>query len=825
MSVRERGKTEVPLQVSDEIEEFFRKVDIQVMISDLDTDVILYANDKMNEAYGVDYNPKGMRCWEVYQTGQEGRCTDCPLNMIRQDEGETIEWERMNPAKDRWFRNTSSLVSIGDGRFVHFEQGTDITDTKNANRAQQESEAYAQLMLDSTPLICSIWDESGNMIDCNMAALDYFEIEDKSTYINCFQELNPEFQPNGIPTEELAQTYIKNTLQTGYQCFFWQYQTRNGEELPVETTLIRVPWHGEYRILAYSQDLRQIKKAEATVEKYNNLLRLANDVAAELLAASVENFDSLIVQQLEALGEALGADRVCIWKNVMREETLYYHHLFWWGKMSENHKRNVSLGKELAYDSLPAIKIPLYSNQPVNHLVREMPPVEREFFANKGIKASLMLPLVIQEKFWGFISFENCLDETPATDVEISVLRSSANMLVSAIIQNETNKMLAIATKDALANVRAKDEFMARMSHELRTPMNAVINMTEVARQEDDLDKIKDALAMASDSAKQLLTMLNDILDMSNIDMDELTVKNQPYGIWKMVDDIVSTFSLRAEKKHQNFQHTLKCEPGRIVVGDREKTVKILSNLLSNAIKFTPEQGEIKLLVSEDILEENCGVLMIEVVDNGVGMDENFVSHAFDLFEQEDGGRSRAHAGIGLGLAITKNLIDLMGGTITVESKLGEGSRFFVKLPFTYEANRPKDTLKWPDKKVLLVEDMPVNQMVAMALMKKTDVTIDCAENGQEALEMFKSAPERYDMILMDLQMPVMDGVETARRIRASGLPRAKEIPIYAVTANAYKEDIEVCRQAEMNGHISKPIDGEALYQAMEEAFKKTGKR
>ncbi|WP_435072577.1 response regulator [Ohessyouella blattaphilus] len=823
MSNREIEKQLSAIHISDELKSFFRKVDIQIMISDLDTDVILYANEKMNRAYGVNYDPTGMRCWEAYQIDQVGRCSDCPLNRIRKDEGETIEWERMNPTKERWFRNTSSLVQIGNGRFVHFEQGTDITETKEANQAQYESEAYAQIMLDSTPLICSIWDEEGKMIDCNIAALDYFGVQKKSEYVERFLELNPEYQPNGILTTKLAKSYIDNTLQTGYQRFFWQYQTQKGEPLPVETTLIRVPWHDEYRILAYSQDLREIKEAEAIVERYTSLLRSANAVAAELLASTVQNFQTTITKQMEALAEALNADRVTIWENFTRDEgnTFFYRNLFWWGKDNLKTKRNESLGRELLFDALPSMKASLITNQVYNCLVQDMPLDERVFFASKGIKAVLMLPLVIQEKFWGFISFENCLSEESASDIEISVLKSCSNMLASAIIQNQTNQKLAIATEEALANVRAKDEFMARMSHELRTPMNAVINMTEMAKKADDIESVKELLEMSSTSAKELLLMLNDILYMSNINMNEFVVQKQAYDLEEMVGAVSAVYREKAERKFQTFQYKSTCAHGRVIIGDQEKTERILENLLSNAVKFTPEGGQIQLLISEHIQEGNGAFLRIEAIDNGIGMDENFVAHAFDLFEQESGGRNRSYSGIGLGLTLTKKLVEIMAGTVTIESKQGEGSRFVVELPVTYEKKQAekKEAPKWPDKTVLLVEDMVINQIVAKALLEDTHVKVECAENGQKAVEMFQANPEQYDLILMDMQMPIMDGVEAARRIRSLDLSRAKDISIYAVTANSYQDDVEACLQVGMNGHISKPIDADVLYQTMQKAF------
>lgn len=572
------------IKISDVLKEFFRTVDIQIMITDLDTDVILYANEKMNKAYGVDYDPTGKRCWEAYQVGQVGRCESCPLNKARHDEGQTFEWERLSPQKDRWFRNTSSLVRVA-GRLVHFEQGADITEVKNAHRAQRESEAYAQLMLDSTPLMCSLWNEGGQMIDCNKAALQYFQVNEKSDYIDHFLDLSPEIQPNGIPSKELAETYISKTLKSGRERFFWLYQTATGEPLPVETTLIRtlwhgeqrilayshdlreifserekaqaateytqimldstplmcavwgedgkiidanletlrllglkdkkeflenfykfspefqadgslskdrvlatiktafqtgsahiewdykakngelvptnvmlirVPWRGHYRVLSYSRDLRQVKKAENTVLRYNDLLKTANNVAVELMASSTENFAETVTRQLEVLGHAVGAERVHIWRNVARGSKVFHRQLYEWRHEDIASKVAVPFHQEVDYDQIPYFKETLFSMQVLNHPVREMPPIEKAYFSSRGIRTLLVIPLVIQGDLWGFLSVNFYANEVQATDFEISMLQTSGNMLASIITRNQTLLDLMAANQEARITSRLR---------------------------------------------------------------------------------------------------------------------------------------------------------------------------------------------------------------------------------------------------------------------------------------------------------------------------------------------------------------------------------
>ncbi|MDL2216689.1 response regulator [Desulfovibrio sp. OttesenSCG-928-M14] len=394
------------------------------------------------------------------------------------------------------------------------------------------------------------------------------------------------------------------------------------------------------------------------------------------------------------------------------------------------------------------------------------------------------------------------------------------------------NAELLLAAQAAEKAGRAKTAFLANMSHEIRTPMNAVIGMTTVAQKSTDMPKIKESLDMIGTSAQQLLAMINNLLDMSDINMDNLAILYAPYNLRAMLGNVVKNFQWQVDEKQQNLHQDIHCVGNHMIVGDEKRTSQIITHLLANAIKFTPAGGSITLSVQEKDIENTSAILAITVTDTGIGIDEDVLPRIFDLFEQVDGGSTRQYGGIGIGLPIVKNLVQLMGGTISVASEAGVGSSFAVELPVTLGAEcteqlaqaaslDPCDGVKfnWPGKRVLLVEDIEVNQLIAMELLGDTGVEVECAENGQQALDMFLRDHDRYDLILMDMQMPVMDGLEATRQIRASGMPNAKTIPIYAMTANAYKEDAEACLQAAMNGHIPKPIDVGVLYRAMEAAF------
>ncbi|MDR1747560.1 MAG: response regulator [Spirochaetaceae bacterium] len=372
---------------------------------------------------------------------------------------------------------------------------------------------------------------------------------------------------------------------------------------------------------------------------------------------------------------------------------------------------------------------------------------------------------------------------------------------------------------------KSKSNFLARMSHEMRTPMNAIIGMTNIACQAKDRQKTEYCLDRISDASDHLLGVINDILDMSKIEAGKLELSETSFRINDMLRQVMTIVSFRVEEKKQTFTVTIADSVPPVIYGDRQRLAQVITNLVGNAIKFTPERGDIKLNISRVGEDNTAFMLQVEVIDNGIGIPPEQQARLFRLFEQADGSISRKFGGTGLGLAISKNIIELMGGDIHVESEKGKGSRFVFTISTREEkieeqtassVNKPDRIPAFPGKRILLVEDIEVNREIVAALLADTGIIIDTAVNGQEACDKFASGKGNYDMIFMDIHMPEVDGYEATRRIRKMDIPSAKTIPIIAMTANVFKEDIEKCFEAGMNDHLGKPLQYELVMAKLE---------
>jgi CheY-like chemotaxis protein len=344
--------------------------------------------------------------------------------------------------------------------------------------------------------------------------------------------------------------------------------------------------------------------------------------------------------------------------------------------------------------------------------------------------------------------------------------------------------------------------------------------MTTIARSSQDLNRIYDCLDKIGAASHQLLGLINDILDMSKIEARKFELVHEPFSLANMADNVKAIIDERVAEKDQHFIVEIAPNIPDAVIGDEMRLSQILLNLLSNAVKFTPKGGEVQLFLR--YIGKRNGKEEIEAVvsDTGIGITEEQKARLFNAFVQADSTTVKRFGGTGLGLAISKNIAELMNGGITVESVPGKGSRFTVRVLLepgscSLLEDRPKTLtptdFNFKGRTLLLVDDVDINREIIIALLEDTGITIECADNGQTAVNTFAASPDRFDIIFMDVQMPVMDGFEATHAIRSLDTPRAKTIPIIAMTAYAFAEDAERCLKAGMNSHVSKPIELEAL--------------
>jgi len=417
-------------------------------------------------------------------------------------------------------------------------------------------------------------------------------------------------------------------------------------------------------------------------------------------------------------------------------------------------------------------------------------------------------------------SFNQMIAEINASQKEI---RQHRDLLEERIRQRTED--LEKAMRTALAASQAKSEFLANMSHELRTPMNGLLGMLEVVLDSPLNNDQRDELEIAQRSAYALLALLNDILDLSKIEAGKMMIENIPYDVRTVLDDCVKSFHARATQKKIALHFEVDPAAPTKVIGDPLRVRQIAANLLSNALKFT-EKGWVCLRLSG--IEGGLAgpaQMCIAVSDTGAGIEADKLTAIFEKFTQADGSITRKYGGTGLGLAITKRLVEMQGGQVLVESKVGKGSTFTMTLPWepVIEAATPDTAPNATQQlaevvpmqvRVLLVEDNLVNQKVVLAILRKKGFQIDVSNDGREALSKLETAADPYDIVLMDVQMPVLDGLETTRIIRKN--QRWDRLPIVAMTAHAMNGDRERCLQAGMNSYVSKPVQPAHLVSVIE---------
>ena len=710
------------------------------------------------------------------------------------------------------------------------------------NHESRRDEAYKRMrfLLEAMPLACHMWDKDYRIIDVNAESLRMFEFKDKNLFRDNFTAFSPEYQPDGQRSDVLIPMMIEKAFTTGKHVFNWMHQTLSGTPVPTEVTLVRIAEDDDYILASYVRDLREYNRMLEEIGHREDLLNAVNKAAAILLAYEDKTFEATLTKGIECVAGRVDVDRAYIWKNAVIDGVLYYTSLYEWLKESRQNGLTVHPAMKYRYDASPRWEMMFNRGECINGPISGMPPDEQKMLAGYGIKSILVIPVHLHNKLWGFVSFDDCHKERTFSKDEEDILRSASLMIVNAIIRytmtldiKNTDRQLKEALTAAQEANQAKSSFLATMSHEIRTPISAIIGMTRIGKTASDAERINYAFNRIDGASNHLLGVINDILDISKIESGKFELSCEEFVFNEMIETVVNVTSFCAEEKRQNFSVSVDKNIPYSLIGDDQRFSQVITNLLSNAVKFTPEEKSIHL--DARLADETDGIctLRISVKDEGIGISAEQQARLFSSFQQADNSTTRKFGGSGLGLAISKHIVELMDGSIWIESEFGNGATFFFTVrvrrgsaqaagPSLPDAGRSDDeTISFQGYHLLLVEDLEINREIVMAMLETTSITIDCAENGAVAVRMFEKNPDRYDIIFMDVQMPEMDGYEATRRIRALGTAKAAEIPIIAMTANVFREDIEKCLESGMNGHMGKPFDVDEVINVLRERLGK----
>jgi signal transduction histidine kinase/ABC-type amino acid transport substrate-binding protein/FixJ family two-component response regulator len=638
------------------------------------------------------------------------------------------------------------------------------------------------LLLDATPLACRLWNRDLQIFECNEEAVRLFQLADKREYIERYDELYPEFQPDGQVSLEKKIQVVEKAFEDGQYVFEFLHCLPDGTPLPCEVTLIRLPYGDDYVVAGYTRDLREQKRMQAQIEEayeHTGVLLNATPIGANLWNEANEIFD---------------CNEASVRLFQMKSKKDYLAHF---------------------YDFLPEF-------QPNGQRSREM-------VWNNNQKA-------FRDGTCVYERMHRLPDGTSLpTEVTLARVAYQGGHAVAGYIRDlrEHNKMMEEINEITQSLHRAnaaKSDFLANMSHEMRTPLNAVIGLSELALEDGRLtEELRRNLENIYGAGDTLLSLVNDILDISKIEAGRFELALNEYDTPSLINDTIVNNILRKEDKPIEFVLTIDETLPAQLYGDELRLKQVLSNLLSNAFKYT-KAGKVELCV-EHAREGETVWLTAKVKDTGIGIKPEDIGSLFSNYTQMSTKANRKVEGTGLGLPIARKMAEMMDGKITVESEYGKGSIFTVRVKQKYvtdavigpdvvenlksfhyaDQKRKKNAklvrIKLPYAKVLVVDDNVTNLDVAKGLLKPYGMQIDCVNGGQQAIDAIRDERVIYNAIFMDHMMPGMDGIEAVDRIREIGTEYAKNVPIIALTANAIVGNEQLFLGKGFQAFLTKPID------------------
>ncbi|MDL2313896.1 response regulator [Desulfovibrio sp. OttesenSCG-928-C14] len=914
-----------------------------IYVTDPETGALLFMNDRMLEEYGFAKQMiTDKPCWEVLQRDRTSACDFCPIPKLLSVPGSMVEWEMNSPVTGRIYRNTGTLIRWVNGKQVHLVHATDITDITHATALLEERLEQQDLM--------------------STISQSFIAPDDMVTLVSRALHLTGEFMGIG-------------------KILFARYDKEAGVLVP------EYEWYSDMRLCPrQKQTIVPFRPGFTEYESFivqKQPYAALNDISTldEYAYARSHGLKSLLGASIQVFGECWGmlsfgeCQAVREWSDSDIQLVRLLSGVIS-GVVERSLREQELLRMSSIVNSSPQYVAYVNAKGEFEYFNRSVEILSgytaeelatgglRLIFDDEAYKTAIetVIPAIIADRKYTFELPIRCKNgemrlmtfsgfTTDGTSAGIGAIASDITK------QRQMEQDILAARDTAERSNLAKSEFLSRMSHEMRTPMNAIIGMAGIGLAAPDPEKKQYCLSKIDEASTHLLGVINDILDMSKIEASKFELSPVEFSFEKMLLRVLNVTNFRLEEKNQQLNVSISPEVPYAIVQDKQRLAQVIANLLSNAVKFTPEEGRIS--ITADLVAEANSLCTIRVAvkDSGIGISKEAQAKLFQSFEQADGSISRKYGGTGLGLVISKRIVEMMGGEIWIDSVEGNGATFAFTIKavrgndsrkdmLTPDGNRqgfkmlvvdesedtreyflnlsaelglecvvandgtmavdlaqrpgnssfnimfvdwqtpgmtnidqisqlkttvgaesaalmgvpavwnsietearaaglkfipkplfsshivdcinectggisksdiasnakPLDENCFANCRILLAEDVEINREIVITLLEDTGITIDCAENGNEAVEMFKAQPEAYAAIFMDIHMPEVDGYEATRQIRNLAVPQAKTIPIIAMTANVFKEDIEHCLAAGMNDHIGKPVDIDELF-------------
>ena len=782
----------------------FNGLDAYIYVSDPETDEMLFINDRMRQLYGVEDYVSGRTCWQLFREGQSERCAGCANAQLADGQVSQVAWESHHAASNRFFRNIDSYIDWAGGRKAHLQHAVDITEIKRAQESLNRRLGQQALMAAISQSFLQ-----GQDIDLQIAEA----LRMTGEFMEGAQILFYQAEPDGC-TLTCRSEWISPGLG---------FDSRLGSQWHLDDKLraliVRMRNGSVDRVLNSQNPVVRAEMAPFRVHFHNYIILPlfvkgkmygVLDFARTDDAASMSESDIDLAKLVASLLTG-GLDRHLLEAQLWQLSSIVESSPQFILYLAENGRIdyvNPAAGAITGYTEAEIIQgglETLFEAPTVRDLrVRHIPAILENGEDNFEI------PLIRRDGERRIMAFSG---------FTTGAGRGTVGCIASDVTDMRRLERELITARDlAEQGSRAKSDFLSRMSHEMRTPMNAIIGMTTIAQASDDPEKKEYCLSQIDNASRHLLGVINDILDMSKIEADKFTLSAEPFVFGQMLQNVLDVVSFRVREREQTLTVSIDPALPTVMVGDAQRLSQVMTNLLSNAVKFTDDHGDIALRADLAAREDDICTLRIAVQDSGIGISSAQQSKLFHSFEQADGSIARRFGGTGLGLAISRSIVELMGGVIGVQSKLGEGSTFTITVPMVASREedagpeREPEALNLAGKTALLAEDVAINREIIISVLEESHLAVECAENGLEAVRMFAQNPGRYDIIFMDMHMPEVDGLEATRRIRALSAPQAKTVPIVAMTANVFQEDIQRCLEAGMDDHVGKPVDFDILF-------------